>query len=72
MPTSEFSRITVIKYIIDKKTIFLVTQEPTKQDFPQQHYLWQQTRKEGKYEYTDLNEVERGFRWPNLSVQRLG
>ncbi len=48
-----------IKHVIDKKTMFLVTQEPNKHDFPQQHYLWQQTRKEGKYEYTDLNDVER-------------
>lgn len=48
-----------INKVIEKKKIFLVSQEPNKLDFPHQHYLWQHTYKEGKYDYTDLKDVER-------------
>ena len=56
---TDFYDLEHIKQVIDKKTMFLVSQEPNKKTFPQQHHLWQQTRKDGKYEYTDLTEVER-------------
>lgn len=52
-----------IQHVIDKKMMFLVTQEPIKKEFPQQHYLWQQTRKERKYEYTDLKDVDRIYEY---------
>ncbi len=47
-----------INQVIDNKLIFLISQEPNKKSFPQQHHLWQQTRKDGKYAYTDIKEIE--------------
>lgn len=55
---TDFYDLEHINQIMDKKTIFLVTQEPNRKAFPQQHHLWNQTRKDGKYEYTDLKEIE--------------
>lgn len=37
--------------------MFLVTQEPNKETFAQQHHLWNQTRKDSKYNCTDLSEI---------------
>lgn len=48
-----------IYQMIEKKMIFLVSQEPDKKSFPQQHHLWQQTQKDSKYVYTDIKEVDR-------------
>ena len=48
-----------IYQVIDKKLIFLISQEPDKKSFPQQHHLWQQTRKDSKYAYTNIKEVDR-------------
>ncbi len=48
-----------IRSIAEEKVIFFVTNEPNTKNFPQQHYLWQQARKDSKYEYTDLKEIDR-------------
>lgn len=48
-----------INKISSKKVLFLVSSEPDKQIFPQQHYLWTQARSNSAYKYTDLTEVDR-------------
>jgi hypothetical protein len=56
---TDFYDLEHINHSIEKKKMFLVTQEPNKKTFPQQHHLWTQTRKAGKYDYTDLQDVNR-------------
>jgi hypothetical protein len=56
---TDFYDLEHINQSIEKKKMFLVTQEPNKKTFPQQHHLWAQTRQAGKYDYTDLQDVNR-------------
>jgi len=54
---TDFFDLEQINRSIKKKTMFLVTQEPNKKTFSQQHHLWNQTRKDSKYNFTDLSEL---------------
>jgi len=55
---TDFYDLEHINQTIKKKIMFLVTQEPNRKAFPQQHHLWNQTRKDRKYRYTDMKEVD--------------
>jgi hypothetical protein len=56
---TDFYDLEHINQTINKKIMFLVTQEPNRMIFPQQHHLWVQTRKDHKYNYTDLKDIDR-------------
>ena len=56
---SDFYDLKQLHGMFRKSQGFVVTYEPHKERFPQQHYAWQHLHRAREFEYIDLSEVEK-------------